>query len=323
MIKRYYLLKNIVEDSIKSWDKIIAMLLILSLCVLRGMPRSLPIYITDAGFGVQTTLARLTDIYADYENIQSEGDWEVSDFGFEETKIPGTADADGNLDVEYCITGFSKIGKKKLKKKKKLILPNIGANGKIPTWVGEGAFSDMEIEELEIPSNYTHIQFRAFKNCKIKKLILHEGILFVNKFAFMDNAIEEVSFPSTLKYTAEGAFKNNKLRRVEFPEKVESIGVESFMNNQLEEIDFKGKLKHILDRAFANNQLTVIEIPKSLRNLAEGIPGIYASAFDQNPGIQNPKNPKETKVILYTPKKNNPFGLKNQGNYIIDPDWEG
>lgn len=295
--------------------------LCMSLFAIRASFIYMPVIEAD-NFISNTYLVRKEDIEKDNEDDEEDAVWNVSDFNFEEKKIIGTEDSDGNPDVEYCINGFSELGKKKIKKIKKLILPFEGTNGKKPVWISEGAFSDMEIDEVEIPGNYTHIQFRAFKNCSIKKLILKEGVVFINKFAFMDNSIEEVEFPSTLKYTAEAAFKNNKLKSLVFPEKMESIGIEAFMNNRIEDISFKGKLKHIHHRAFKNNLLTQIQIPKTIRNYSEGIEGIYKTAFDDNPGVKNPKDETDSKVLLWTPRKNNPFDLVSKGNFLIDPkDW--
>jgi len=120
----------------------------------------------------------------------------------------------------------------------------------------------------------------------------------------------------------ENCVKNNKLKSLVFPEKMESIGIEAFMNNRIEEISFKGKLKHIHHRAFKNNLLTQIQIPKTIRNFSEGIEGIYKSAFDDNPGVKNPKDETDSKVLLWTPRKNNPFDLISKGNFLVDPkDW--
>lgn len=300
---------------------LISAALIISICVMRGIPGMFP-EVHALITVINVPMARMEDLYADYEDSVFSSNWEVADFSFEEFEVIGTEDEQGNPDVEYTISGFSKDGVKKLKKKKRVVLPSVGAGGRIPTWIAEGAFSDMEIGEVEIPGNYTHIQFRAFKNCKIKRLVLHEGVVYANKFAFADNAIEEIVFPSSFRYAAEGAFKGNDLRKLIFPSNIESIGKEAFMDNQIEEIVFEGKVIHIHERAFANNRLTVVSIPKSLRNIHEGIPGIYPSAFDGNPGVENPKTLGEKKVVLLTPKRNNPFDLENKGNFVVDPvDW--
>ena len=233
--------------------------------------------------------------------------WSIVDFVFAEEEIPGTGDEQGNLDVEYTITGLSEEGRKKLKKRKKLVLPSKGKDDRTPVWISKGAFANLDLEEVEIPGNYTHIQFHAFAGSRIKKLVLHEGVVYANKHAFAGNKIEELILPSTFRYAAKGAFKNNKLKSLVLPKKVENIGEEAFMNN------------HIHAKAFAGNKLCSVNIPLSLRNVKDRLTGIHESAFDENPGLPNPANPSENKVFLLTPKRDNPFKLLNKGNFIVDP----
>ena len=245
--------------------------------------------------------------------------WSIVDFVFAEEEIPGTGDEQGNLDVEYTITGLSEEGRKKLKKRKKLVLPSKGKDDKTPVWISKGAFANLDLEEVEIPGNYTHIQFHAFAGSRIKKLVLHEGVVYANKHAFAGNKIEELILPSTFRYAAKGAFKNNKLKSLVLPKKVENIGEEAFMNNQISNLVFKGQIDHIHAKAFAGNKLCSVNIPLSLRNVKDRLTGIHESAFDENPGLPNPANPSENKVFLLTPKRDNPFKLLNKGNFIVDP----
>lgn len=245
--------------------------------------------------------------------------WSIVDFVFAEEEIPGTGDEQGNLDVEYTITGLSEEGRKKLKKRKKLVLPSKGKDDRTPVWISKGAFANLDLEEVEIPGNYTHIQFHAFAGSRIKKLVLHEGVVYANKHAFAGNKIEELILPSTFRYAAKGAFKNNKLKSLVLPKKVENIGEEAFMNNQISNLVFKGQIDHIHAKAFAGNKLCSVNIPLSLRNVKDRLTGIHESAFDENPGLPNPANPSENKVFLLTPKRDNPFKLLNKGNFIVDP----
>ena len=245
--------------------------------------------------------------------------WSIVDFVFAEEEIPGTGDEQGNLDVEYTITGLSEEGRKKLKKRKKLVLPSKGKDDKTPVWISKGAFANLDLEEVEIPGNYTHIQFHAFAGSRIKKLVLHEGVVYANKHVFAGNKIEELILPSTFRYAAKGAFKNNKLKSLVLPKKVENIGEEAFMNNQISNLVFKGQIDHIHAKAFAGNKLCSVNIPLSLRNVKDRLTGIHESAFDENPGLPNPANPSENKVFLLTPKRDNPFKLLNKGNFIVDP----
>lgn len=243
--------------------------------------------------------------------------WCAEDFEYGYYEL-GTPDDDYYL-YEYSVKGFSEKGKTKLKILKSVVLPSRDARGNIPVWVYEDAFKGIKMDSVEIPGNYTHIQNNSFKNCDLKKLVLHEGLLYANDSAFEDNNLSELSLPNSFKYPSKAAFKGNNLKHVKLPELCESIGPESFMNNQLESVEMGSKVKHIYSKAFAGNRITEVNIPKSLKNKEGGIDGIKADAFDNNPGKKNPLKPDENKVILWTPNKDNPNKLIDRGNYIVDP----
>lgn len=262
------------------------------------------------------------DLTINREDEINVNEWVAADFSYAEIPVLGTEDDDGYPDVYYGITGLSDSGKEKIESNKNLILPDKDSNGKIPLWVNENAFKGLGIEELTVPGNYTHIQDSAFENNAIKTLTLEEGVIYANSYAFLNNQIEELNLPSTFKYAAKGAFKNNNIKSIEFPQSCESIGPEAFMNNQITNIIFGDNTKHIFERAFKGNQITELNIPLSLKNIEDGIKGIYDSAFDDNPGLENPEIPSEKKVILWTKNKDNPNNLVNRGNFIVDPSAE-
>lgn len=243
--------------------------------------------------------------------------WCAEDFEYGYYEL-GTPDDDFYL-YEYSVKGFSEKGKEKLKSLKSVILPSRDTKGNIPVWVYEDAFKGIKMDSVEVPGNYTHIQNNSFKSCGLKKAVLHEGLLYANDSAFEDNRLSELSLPNSFKYPSKAAFKGNNLKHIKLPEVCESIGPESFMNNSLESVEMGSKVRHIYSKAFAGNKLTEVNIPKSLKNRENGIDGIKADAFDNNPGKRNPLKPNENKVILWTPNKDNPNKLVNRGNYIVDP----
>ena len=261
-----------------------------------------------------------TEVTPVYLKSEANLNWTAEDFEFYYDPIPGTdEDGTGFPDVNYTVKGFSEKGKEKLKKNKNVVLPSADTKGIVPVWVLEDSFKGEKIESVEIPKNYTHVQFRAFQDCGLKKVVFHDGLLYANDSAFENNELTEVKFPSTFRYPSKAAFKGNQLTEIKLPESCQSIGPESFMNNQLVKVEMGSKVVHIYEKAFANNQLTEVNIPKSLKNQTNGVDGIKKDAFDGNPGKTNPLNPSEKKVLLWTPNKDNPNNLISRGNYVVDP----
>ncbi|MDO4787651.1 MAG: leucine-rich repeat protein, partial [Johnsonella sp.] len=264
------------------------------------------------------------EISAEAEEIseassETSENWVHEDFEFKDIPIPGTEDEEGYPDVVYSLVGFSAQGLKKAETNKTLVLPAEDKKGRAPEWVEEKAFRGKGIESLTVPGNYTHIQFYAFEGNAIRELVLEEGVQYANDFAFANNQIEELNLPESFKYASKASFKNNQIRRLELPGESTAVGPEAFMDNQISELSLGNRMEHIYERAFANNQLQEVNIPLSLKNLKSGVKGIYPNAFDGNPGKANPEKPSETKVILWTPNKNNPNNLRSQGNYVVDP----
>ena len=243
--------------------------------------------------------------------------WCAEDFEFGYYEL-GNPDDDFYL-YEYSVRGLSEKGKAKLSSLKNVVLPKQDAKGTSPVWVNEDAFKGLKMESVEIPGNYTHVQNNAFKGCGLKKVILHEGLIYANDSAFENNAINELSLPTTFKYASKAAFKGNNLKSLKLPEICETVGPESFMNNKLEKVELGSRVKRIYGKAFAGNKLKEVNIPKSIKNKENGLDGIYSDAFDDNPGVENVPKKGKSKVILWTPEKNNPNKIVNRGNYVVDP----
>lgn len=278
----------------------------------------------EAETGEEPSLLEDIEIEAEAKELsEAAASWNHEDFRFAEIAIPGTEDEEGYPDVVYGLVGFSDQGAKKAQTNKNLILPAEDAEGRVPKWVEDNAFKGQGIESLSVPGNYTHIQFHAFEGNAIRELVLEEGVQYANDFAFADNQIEELQLPSSFKYASKASFRNNAIRSLELPEESTAVGPEAFMNNQISELVLGNRLEHIYERAFANNRLEEVNIPLSLKNMQDGVRGIYPDAFDGNPGRANPENPSENKVLLWTPGKNNPNNLLSRGNYVVDPSENG
>lgn len=115
--------------------------------------------------------------------------------------------------------------------------------------VGDEAFANSSITNVNFPNSLTLIGESAFENCtNIATLTFNEGLLNIGKKAFMDlKSLTALNFPSTLKI----------------------IHDEAFRNCYVYDLKFNAGLKFIGKGAFAlpnnTNTETTIEIPASMR----------------------------------------------------------
>ena len=248
----------------------------------------------------------------------SQDKWCIEDFEYERYEVGDIEDE--NYINEMTVKGFSGKGVEKLKNNKEVVLPAMNLNGEKVEAVYEKSFVNKGITKLTVPGNYKKIYDEAFKGNKIKSLVLNEGLVYIFDRTFANNEIEEFVAPKSFKYASKAAFQNNKLKKVILTDNVTSIGPESFSDNEISELDLGNKVELIYAKAFANNKLEEVNIPKTLKKGLHGIlPPIAKDAFDGNPGRDNPQNPGEKKVLLWTPEKDNPNKLPAGNNYVVDP----
>ena len=82
-----------------------------------------------------------------------------------------------------------------------------------------------ELTEYTIPSNIKIIGRDAFKNCKIKEVIVPHGVTKLDICAFAYSSIERISLPDTLKFVDAHAFSNcTNLTEFIIPKSVTRIG---------------------------------------------------------------------------------------------------
>lgn len=101
----------------------------------------------------------------------------------------------------------------------------------------EGAFilgntlvkASKEIEKYEIPSQVKIIGRDAFKNAKIKELVVPYGVTKLDICAFSYSSIERISLPETLRTIDAYAFSNcTNLTELTIPKSVSLIGTNAF-----------------------------------------------------------------------------------------------
>lgn len=114
--------------------------------------------------------------------------------------------------------------------------------------VGDEAFANSLITNVNFPNTLTLIGESAFNNCiNIKSLTLNEGLENIGKKAFMDTSLTALKFPSTLQIIHDEAFRNCYVYGLKFNAGLKFIGKGAF--------------------ALRNNDKaeTTLEIPASMR----------------------------------------------------------
>lgn len=95
--------------------------------------------------------------------------------------------------------------------------------------VGDEAFKDSQIKNINFPKTLTLIGESAFYNCtKITSLTLNEGLENIGKKAFMGTSLTALKFPSTLQIIHDEAFRNCYVYGLKFNAGLKFIGKGAF-----------------------------------------------------------------------------------------------
>ena len=180
-----------------------------------------------------------------------------------------------------AITGLNESGKEKIKKNKKLVIPEtifVEEQGKKIEKKVEGiapnSFKDLDITSLDIKINEGY-----------KEYIIDTG-------AFKNNKIKEFKIPLGTKFIESYAFKNNQIKNLFIPESVVKVGNESFANNEMTNLKISDDVKNFQfdSYSFAYNKIKEVDLPFSIFKLLQNV-------FFEQEGY------KEKKVKLYTRNK--------------------
>ncbi len=98
--------------------------------------------------------------------------------------------------------------------------------------IGDGAFCDSTLKEVNYGTGLQKIGASAFANCKnLRAVVLPEGLIKIGEMAFINcDSIERLKLPSTLEEIDSAAFNEcNSIKTVKIPSKV-YILKESFQN---------------------------------------------------------------------------------------------
>ncbi len=137
----------------------------------------------------------------------------------------------------------------------------VGIPNSITTTLGVGgvhAFSDNQIEKVEIPENTTILG--GFRINPIKSIYIPEGVTEIASFTFQSSKIKKVEFPSTLITIGSYSFNDSQITEIKLSEGVTTINENAFSENQLTKITIPESVTTLGGHAFYNNQLTSVTI---------------------------------------------------------------
>ena len=201
---------------------------------------------------------------------EDEAPWDSGDFlyGEIEKKII-------SKNSYYGITGLSASGKKKLQNNKHLVLPAYqkeGGEEKAVEGVGREAFQGLGLTGLKIQlaegvKEYI-IDDGAFSENEISELELPEGVKYIEAFAFKDNQIGSLELPKTLVKCGNESFAKNKIHSLTISPKVKLLQLDSFSfaYNEITELKLPYSVFKLLQNVFYKQNIGEKKVQISTRN---------------------------------------------------------
>ena len=125
--------------------------------------------------------------------------------------------------------------------------------------VGDEAFANSSITNINFPATLTLIGESAFNNCiNIASITLNEGLENIGKKAFMGTPLTALNFPSTLQIIHDEAFRNCYVYDLKFNAGLKFIGKGAFAlpNNKKAEttLEIPASMRYIGAIAFGNRR---------------------------------------------------------------------
>lgn len=201
---------------------------------------------------------------------KEEQSWSSADFFYGEIQKKIVS-----RDSYYGITGLSPLGKKKVKENKNLVIPAYqleGGEEKAVEGIGREAFQGLGLTGVELHiapevKEYV-IDDGAFSENEIAELELPEGIKYIEAFAFKDNQIGSLSLPASLVKCGNESFAKNKIHNLEISPKVKLLQLDSFSfaYNEISELKLPYSVFKLLQNVFYKQNIGEQKVQISTRN---------------------------------------------------------
>ncbi|WP_300905623.1 leucine-rich repeat domain-containing protein [uncultured Bacteroides sp.] len=139
------------------------------------------------------------------------------------------------------------------------------------TEIGNSAFTDSPIEEINFPAGLTTIGKSAFYGNQLKTVDLSATQLttIINWFAG-NGKLRTVKLPETVTSLAEGAFDNCYIEEINFPAALTTIGARALRYCRIDTLRLPASVTEIGQDAFYYAKFNCVEIPSTVTKINSG-----------------------------------------------------
>lgn len=139
------------------------------------------------------------------------------------------------------------------------------------TEIGNSAFTNSPIEEINFPAALTTIGNYAFNGNQLKNIDLSATkFTTINNWFAGNEKLKTVKLPETVTSLAEGAFDNCYIEEINFPAALTTIGARSLRYCRIDTLRLPATVTEIGQDAFYNAKFDCVEIPSTVTKINSG-----------------------------------------------------
>jgi hypothetical protein len=155
---------------------------------------------------------------------------------------------DGGIEVTGCVDECPSD----------LVIPE-EIDGFSVTSIGEYAFNEKQLTNVELPNNLTFIGYHAFAANQLTEITIPDSVTIINADAFEYNQLVTVIFGKNVTEIRGASFRSNNISGdIIIPSKVTMIRDFGFDDNQINRIYFYGDRPLLRYAALRRNSLTAV-----------------------------------------------------------------
>jgi uncharacterized repeat protein (TIGR02543 family) len=194
------------------------------------------------------------------------------------TAVPASANVGDTFvvnNIEYTVTSESPatVAATGLDAKVNYLgIPSSVVNGQTysVTSIGDGAFFNIGLHQVVIPTSVTRIGNGAFLLNELSSVTIPDSVISIGDRAFEENrGLYRVTIPNSVTSIGARAFYGTNLRSVSIPNSVISIGDQAFYHSKLESVTIPNSVTSIGSGVFGYNNLRSVTIPNSVTSIGD------------------------------------------------------
>ena len=159
--------------------------------------------------------------------------------------------------------------------------------------IGEDAFANTGITQLDIPDGVKRIGFDAFGGTALTSVTLPASLTSIGPYAFSYSCLDSVQVPAGIGRVNYETFSYNYLTAAEIPEGISYIAQGAFANNYIQSINLPNSLRTIEPDVFLGNEIGEVTLPDNV--------SIYDGSFAWNEPLSSVTIPDNAKIYLGNP----------------------